>query len=157
MCVFKYHAFIFLIRPPRWQRETLASCHLLDFLHGTSFLVSFYENDMSPFLLTLFRTGVPYLPPLLLYILLLCDWRYVFKQKWILWFRSNVYVSYIGEMGEYFSDSKPMVAWPRGLFTAVSTCYREMTNRRDHTLEGLIIRSFVLGHFKNKEIMIFTQ
>ncbi len=22
MCVFKYHAFIFLIRPPRWQRET---------------------------------------------------------------------------------------------------------------------------------------
>jgi hypothetical protein len=23
MCVFKYHAFIFLIRPPRWQRETL--------------------------------------------------------------------------------------------------------------------------------------
>ncbi len=23
MCVFKYHAFIFLIRPPRWQRETI--------------------------------------------------------------------------------------------------------------------------------------
>ncbi len=23
MCVFKYHAFIFLIRPPRWQRETV--------------------------------------------------------------------------------------------------------------------------------------
>ncbi len=25
MCVFKYHAFIFLIRPPRWQRETETS------------------------------------------------------------------------------------------------------------------------------------
>ncbi len=25
MCVFKYHAFIFSIRPPRWQSETLPS------------------------------------------------------------------------------------------------------------------------------------
>ncbi len=28
MCVFKYHAFIFLIRPPRWQRETNTSLSL---------------------------------------------------------------------------------------------------------------------------------
>jgi hypothetical protein len=28
MCVFKYHAFIFCIRPPRWQSETECNCQL---------------------------------------------------------------------------------------------------------------------------------
>jgi hypothetical protein len=37
MCVFKYHAFIFLIRPPRWQRETLPSV----MLHRNFFLTFF--------------------------------------------------------------------------------------------------------------------
>ncbi len=99
------------------------------------FGVILWKRHVTFPLLTFFRTGVQCLPPLLLYILLLCDWRYVFKPKWISWFRSNVYVSYIGELGEYFSDSKPIVAWPRGLFIAVSTGYTEMTNRRDHTFQ----------------------
>ncbi len=31
MCVFKYHAFIFSIRPPRWQSETVKSSYIIGF------------------------------------------------------------------------------------------------------------------------------
>ncbi len=40
MCVFKYHAFIFSIRPPRWQSET----HSIYVLWSTCYVFCFSEH-----------------------------------------------------------------------------------------------------------------
>ncbi len=45
MCVFKYHAFIFCIRPPRWRRETFmpfSQAYIFPCNFRSEFLSSFY-------------------------------------------------------------------------------------------------------------------
>ncbi len=64
MCVFKYHAFIFLIRPPRWQRETVSV-----------FCTVFYEGDISQ--KSLLSSSEPFLQLANKFVVYRCDFRLV--------------------------------------------------------------------------------
>jgi hypothetical protein len=49
MCVFKYHAFIFFMRPPRWRYGTLPMYTVVSISSYTSKTLSFYTmSGLSP-------------------------------------------------------------------------------------------------------------